>query len=323
MWYPGTHFGVCMVCGTQCRLDVVTDPDGMVHTQWTDKLRVGDSVVTAQEKLRRAQEARDERERSEAMAREKLANGNISYGSTEYEPVHKRIARTYAKEDYFTMAAEPRVWQLGDTGKWYVTVCLEFLRGEGDRERVYTFYGTEPIDLKEDSGMEKAETGAVGRALAFAGYCGDAGIATQEDMERVERRAGKAPEREYREGYSVAPPVHKLVNVQNTAATAEPARPAPKSQETVKEALVQLDLTGVRKLIKREIETGRAKHEPAGTVLSETQRASLPQYAKWCGWADGEYAVLWQQSTGKTAKQFEQGATHSDWLKTVPVAVGA
>src|SRR5260221_5413883 len=276
------------------------------------------------------------------MASKKLPNGNVEYGrgdvTKEYEPVHKRIARSRAADDFYTMACEPRIMELGTTGRWVITVCLEFLRGEGDRERVYQFYGTASIDIKDEDGMEKAETRAVGRALAFAGYPGETGIASQEDMERVVQREGANILSQTRDAMYTRKPAPAPSNVHNTAATAEPARPAPKSEGAVKEevALVQLDLTGVRKLIKREIETGRAKHEPAGTVLSETQRASLPTYARWCGWADGEYAVLWQQSTGKTVKQFEQGATDADWVEvwnavhnamqeavTVPVTVGA
>lgn len=49
-------------------------------------------------------------------------------------------------------------------------------------------------DLDEEKGLEKAESVAVGRALAFAGYSADSSIASTEEMEGIQQPESKSNE---------------------------------------------------------------------------------------------------------------------------------
>ena len=106
-------------------------------------------------------------------------------GEVEYMPVHERIKLLKdGKVDYslgtsYEYSREER--------RFVVLATLTLYKPSGERH--YSGHASEVIgegsSANEFSALENAETSAVGRALAFAGYGIDAGIASAEEMKRT------------------------------------------------------------------------------------------------------------------------------------------
>lgn len=100
----------------------------------------------------------------------------------EYSTVAERVQAAHTAGGFSVLATD--VLPLGDTGRFYVKVQLQF---NGRR-----FIGLSEVPLNGKAGtpeatapLEVAETSALGRALAFAGFGVDGSIASADEMRKV------------------------------------------------------------------------------------------------------------------------------------------
>ena len=103
----------------------------------------------------------------------------------DYTTVAERVQAAHAAGGFAILSTE--VLALGDTGRFYVRVQIQY---QGKR---YIGLSEVPRNGKPGSPeatapLEVAETSAVGRALAFAGFGVDGSIASADEL----RRAGVA-----------------------------------------------------------------------------------------------------------------------------------
>lgn len=107
------------------------------------------------------------------------------HGEINYTPVHERIK--LLKEGRVDYATETSYTYIREERRFIVLAILKVFKPSGERH--YTGHASEVIgeggEANEFSALENAETSAVGRALAFAGYGIDAGIASAEEVRRV------------------------------------------------------------------------------------------------------------------------------------------
>lgn len=109
----------------------------------------------------------------------------------DYVGVHERVALARAKyQDKLTIRTHYQVLptvedQDGDVRTVIVTATVSVTNNDGTVTTLAT--GTANCETLDagDNNLEKTETKAVGRALAFAGFAADKGIASAEEMEDV------------------------------------------------------------------------------------------------------------------------------------------
>lgn len=97
------------------------------------------------------------------------------YLPKDYNPVHERVQEFHEK---FPKGSITSTYELldGDTVVFQATLSIE--------DRMFT--GTSFWSIKKDKALEKLETVAVWRALAFAGFGTTKWIASREEMEKFE-----------------------------------------------------------------------------------------------------------------------------------------
>ncbi len=99
-----------------------------------------------------------------------------------YSTVAERVTAAHAAGGFSILATD--VLALGDTGRFYVRVQLQY---NGKR-----YIGLSEVPRSGKPGtpeatapLEVAETSAVGRALAFAGFGVDGSIASADELQRA------------------------------------------------------------------------------------------------------------------------------------------
>ena len=104
-------------------------------------------------------------------------------GGAKYAKVDTRVKEF--RKDFPFFSIETEIVEITDD----VCICKTVIKNEEGRI-IATGYAREVKDKNvrnQTSYLEICETSAVGRALAFFGYCGD-GIATTEDIERAKHK---------------------------------------------------------------------------------------------------------------------------------------
>lgn len=104
-------------------------------------------------------------------------------GGAKYAKVDTRVKEF--RKDFPFFSIETEIIEITDD----VCICKTVIKNEEGRI-IATGYAREVKDKNvrnQTSYLEICETSAVGRALAFFGYCGD-GIATTEDVERAKHK---------------------------------------------------------------------------------------------------------------------------------------
>lgn len=104
-----------------------------------------------------------------------------------YVPVHKRLSSFYA--DYPEGRVSTKIVE-HDRESGYVLVKAEVFKDIASTEPAATGHAFEERAasfVNRTSYIENAETSAVGRALALMGYEINKGLASREEMEKVER----------------------------------------------------------------------------------------------------------------------------------------
>lgn len=101
----------------------------------------------------------------------------------EYATVAERVTAAHAAGGFSILATE--VLALGaDTGRWYVRVQIQYggkrYIGMSELPR-----NAKPGSPEATAPLEVAETSALGRALAFAGFGVDGSIASADELRQV------------------------------------------------------------------------------------------------------------------------------------------
>lgn len=123
-----------------------------------------------------------------------------SFDLNNYVPVHNRLSSFYA--DNPTGRIQTTIIE-HDRESGFVLVKAEIYRDAADTVPVATGHAFEERGqghVNRTSYIENCETSATGRALALMGYSIDRGIASREEMQKVQRMNAAAPKVEKREG---------------------------------------------------------------------------------------------------------------------------
>lgn len=119
-----------------------------------------------------------------------MANFDLS----KYNPVHSRIAEFYEKYPKGRIVTE--IVRLNEeTG--FVCIKANVFRQPDDAEPGATGHAFEIRGqgfVNTTSFVENCETSAVGRGLAILGFAIENGIASREEMQKVERMTNPAPQ---------------------------------------------------------------------------------------------------------------------------------
>lgn len=92
----------------------------------------------------------------------------------DYVPVHKRVQKAHEENNKLSIQTEHQLLWDNDTVVFKALIETE----------KWLFAWTSFWSIKRDKALEKLETVAVWRALAFAGYETQSWLASQEEMER-------------------------------------------------------------------------------------------------------------------------------------------
>lgn len=117
-----------------------------------------------------------------------------NFDLTKYNPVHSRIAEFYEKYPQGRIVTE--IVRLNEeTG--FVCIKANVFRQYDDAEPGATGHAFEIRGqgfVNTTSFVENCETSAVGRGLAILGFAIENGIASREEMQKVERMSSPAPQ---------------------------------------------------------------------------------------------------------------------------------
>lgn len=119
-----------------------------------------------------------------------MANFDLS----KYNPVHSRIAEFYEKYPQGRIVTE-MIRLNEETG--FVCIKANVFRQPDDAEPSATGHAFEIRGqgyVNTTSFVENCETSAVGRGLAILGFSIENGIASREEMQKVERMTNPAPQ---------------------------------------------------------------------------------------------------------------------------------
>lgn len=118
----------------------------------------------------------------------------INLSGNWYTPVDERIRLAFSAPAAAVQGAQAagyrvlshKILPVGE--RWAYTCTIEYPVGSGR-----TYPGSDYISLKDDAGLAKAETSAIGRALGLAGIAIEGGIASAEEVRRVAHHEAPAP----------------------------------------------------------------------------------------------------------------------------------
>lgn len=124
-----------------------------------------------------------------------------SFDLSKYNPVHSRIAEFYKKHPQGRIVTE-LVRLNEETG--FVCIKANVFRQADDAEPSATGHAFEIRSqgyVNATSFVENCETSAVGRGLAILGFSIENGLASREEMEKVERMTSEPPKANGSNGY--------------------------------------------------------------------------------------------------------------------------